>query len=168
MAIRSPRDESRAATQHRFPLRYAARKPLCLAPRASGAAFLPRAESAGRLLRRADGSAEIHHRLGEIAGAPLRGEFARTPPQFRLGAGQRFGDGKKPRDHTFDVAVHRTRGKIERNRGDSGRGIIPNSRKRAQRRFARRQHAAVTLDDGASASVQVAGASVIAQSRPAF
>ena len=43
-----------------------------VAARMRRAVLVPGAERAGRLLRRADGGAEIHHRLGEIAGARSR------------------------------------------------------------------------------------------------
>ncbi len=44
------------------------------AERVGVAILLQRAHEAGGALRRADGGAEIHHGLGEIAGPPLRSE----------------------------------------------------------------------------------------------
>ena len=65
-------DESGAAAQDPFPLRHSSRKCLRIAANASRAASFHGHRRTGRHLRRADGGAEIHHRLGEIAGAARR------------------------------------------------------------------------------------------------
>ena len=85
IAVRSAR-ATKAAPRRKAPSRFGirARKRFRVAARARRAAFVPRAKSASRLLRRADGGAEVHHRLGEIAGAALRRQFARQPAQLRL------------------------------------------------------------------------------------
>ena len=57
---------------------------------------------------------------------------------------------------------------IEGNGGDRGGGIGADARKRAQRRLARREMAAMALDHGPGAGVQVAGAGVIAEPCPGF
>ena len=154
------------APQRAFALGYSARKGFRIAACAGGAAFVPRAEDAGWFLRCADCSAEIHHRLREIAGAPLRSEFARQPAQFRFCVGQRRSDGEQPRNHPLNVAVDRARLCIERDRGDRGGRIGADAGKRSQRRLVLRKFAIVTLDDGAGAGVQVPGAGVVAESCP--
>ena len=106
--------------------------------------------------------------MGEIAGAVLRRQAAREPADLRLGGGQRRRDRVKPRDHPFDVAVDRRRRQIERDRRDGGGGVIADAGQRAQLRNACREFAAVTLDHGAGAGVQVSGASVIAEPGPGF
>ena len=75
-------------------------------------------------------------------------------------------DGEEPRDDPFDIAVDRARRRVERDRRDGGGGIGADAGQRAQRRFARRKFAAVPLDHGAGAGVQVAGAGVIAEPGP--
>ena len=92
----------------------------------------------------------------------------RKPAQLGLYARQRFGDGKQPRDHAFDIAVDRARRRIERDRGNRR----PRYRRRCPEARAAplrcRELAAVAFDDGAGAGMQIAGARVIAEPRPGF
>ena len=68
--------------------------------------FVPRAQRAGRTLRRANGRAEIHHRLRKIAVAARRRQLARKAGDFRLGRRQRHVERVQARDDAFDIAVY--------------------------------------------------------------
>src|ERR1700730_1994373 len=70
-AIGAERDERGTTAQRAFCLRYTAWKNLLCAAPLGFAAVVPRAKGTIRLLRRADRGAEIHHRLGKIAGAVI-------------------------------------------------------------------------------------------------
>ena len=164
--VGAARDKSGAAAQRPFPLRHASRKCLGIAARVCRAAFVPGTQRAGRRLRRADGGAEIHHGLGEIAGAPWRRQSARQPGNFRLRRRQRRVDRIKPRDDALDIAVDRRRRRIERDGGDGGGGIGADAGQSAKTLFARGELTAVPLDHDAGASVQIAGAGVIAEAGP--
>ena len=78
-AVGAAGDEGGAAAQRAFALRHPPRIRFRVAARARRAAIIPRAQGASRLLRRTDGGAEVHHRLGEIAGAALRNKLAGAP-----------------------------------------------------------------------------------------
>ncbi len=85
--------------------------------------IVPRARAAVGAARRAHGGAEIHQRLGEVAGAAARGEVRGGLGDLGLGAGQRRLDAPQPRHHPLDVAVDRGRLAAERDRRDRGGGI---------------------------------------------
>ena len=126
-------DERRAVAHPAFDLRRLARKRLGVAARAGHASVHPGTDAAGRLLRRADRCAEVHHRLGEIAGAALRHQRLGARADFGLGRRQFGLDGVEPRDHPLDVAVDRHRAAVERDRRDRRRGIAADAGQRAQR-----------------------------------
>ena len=67
------------------------------------------AQRTGGILGRADGGAEVHHRLGEIAGPLRRPQPLRQGADRGLGSGQFVLDGIKARDHPFHIAVDRAR-----------------------------------------------------------
>ena len=81
-------------------------------------------------------------------------------------AGSGFAHGVEPRDDPLDIAVDRRGRPIEGDRGDRRRGVVADPGQRAQRRRVVGKLAAVPLDDGAGAGVQVAGAGVIAEPLP--
>ena len=135
--------ESGTAAQFAFALRHAARIRLGLAVRVRHAVLAPRTQRACRILRRAEGGAEIHHRLSKIPSAARRRQPAREARNFRLGRRQWRIDREEPRDHALDIAVDRRRRRIERDRGDRSRSIGPDARQFAQRSFARGNFSAV-------------------------
>ena len=126
----------------------------------------PRAQHAARPARGADRGAEIHHRLGEVAGPQRRDQGRGELLQPRLCRGQRQGDGVEPSDDALDIAVDRRHRTVERDRRDRRRGVAADARERTQRRGLAREYAAVTLDHGAGAGMQIAGARVIAEPLP--
>src|SRR2546421_481352 len=69
-AIGAYRHERRSAAQRAGLLRGLARKHRLIAAHARRTIAIPGAERASRILRRADGGAEIHQALDEIAGPP--------------------------------------------------------------------------------------------------
>src|SRR6185503_11542257 len=101
--VRAQRDERRAAPAFAGFLCPLARETLLIAARARRARRVPRTEHAGRLLRRAEAGAEIHHGLCEVAGAALRRELTGERADARLAARQFVLDGEQARDHTLDI-----------------------------------------------------------------
>ncbi len=166
ISVGAAHDKSRAAAQDAFPFRHAARKAFGVAARIGRTAFVPWTQRAGRFLRRAERGAEIHHRLREIAGAMLWRNLTRKPAQFRLRPGQRRLNCKQPRHHPLDIAVHRARRCIEGNRGNRGRRVVADARQRTQLGLARRKYAAMALDDGTGAGMQIARARIVAEPGP--
>ena len=81
---------------------------------------------------RADCGAQIHHRLGEIAGS------LRRPQPLRQGADRGLGDRQfaldriEACDHAFHIAVDRARRTAERDGGDRRRGIGTDAGQREQ------------------------------------
>ena len=169
---------SRPSGERRTPRRDAARLRVSArgaemspaSPRAKrGAVFIPRTQRAGRLLRRADGGAEIHHRLGEIAGALRRGEFARKPAKFpALRAGSGVSTAKSRAITRSILPSTGLAGASKAIAAIGGGGVGTDARQRAQLRLRRRKLAAMTLDHGAGAGMQIAGAGVIAEPGPGF
>ena len=83
-AVGAHRHEGGAAPQPPFPLRRLARKRLRIAAPPRSASIHPWAEHAGRLRRRADGRAEVHQRLREIAAARSRARASAPADGSRL------------------------------------------------------------------------------------
>jgi len=73
---------------------------------------------------------------------------------------------EQARDHALDIAVDRTGAATECNCGDRRGRIRADAGQRPQLAFLVRKLAAVALDERARASVQIAGASVIAEPGP--
>ena len=114
---------------------------------AAAARAAPRAQHAARPARRADRGAEIHHRLGEIAGrAPRHRAPRRARLQPRLCSRQRLADGEEPGDDALDIAVDRRRRPVERDRRDRRRGVVADPGQRPQRRRSVGKLAAVRVD----------------------
>ena len=164
--VRATRDEGGAAAQDAFALGRANRQRSDLPTQMRRAVSPPGAQGAGRVRRRADGGAEIHHGLGEIAGAAPWRQRPRQPGNLRLGRRQRRCHRVEPRDHPFDIAVDRRRRRIIGDRGNGGGGIGSDAGQLAQRRFALRNCSAVALDHGGRAGMQISRAGVIAEPGP--
>ena len=124
---------------------------------------LQRAVAATRRLRAADGRAEVHHRLGEIAGpvgrASSRARAARSRP--RRAAAMRV----QPGDHPLDIGVDR-RAPARRTRSRRSR---PRCRRRCPgscAKLGRGSREAAAPRDFAGAGDEVAGAGIIAKAGP--
>ena len=126
----------------------------------------PRAQHAARSARRANRGAEIHHRLGEVARPPCRDQFRGERSQPLLCRRKRLADGVEAGNDALDIAVDSSHPSVECDRGNRGCGVIADPREHAQRRPFGRECAAVALDDGAGAGVQIAGAGVVAEPLP--
>ena len=110
--------------------------------------------------------AEVHRRLREIAGAPLRHERLGQLPEPRLAARQLFAHREEPRHDPLDIAIDRRKTPVEGDRRDGAGGVIADPRQCPQIRPVFRDSPAMALDDGRRAGVQVAGAGVIAEALP--
>ena len=100
---------------------------------ARGAEFRDRTSSAGRVAGQADGRAELHHGLIEIAGPPSIEQRARPPRQSARRA-RRRGDLRsvvgQPADHADDIAINRGVRQVERDAGDRRRRVGTHAGKR--------------------------------------
>ena len=106
-----------------------------------------RADAAGRRLRRADCGAEVHDRLGIIAGALARCQFACQSLQLRFSAGQRLGHRVEPRHDPLDIAVDHRGLPPERDGGDRGGRVNANSGQSPEAVFGIREPAAIVHND---------------------
>ncbi len=163
----SARTTTNAAPRRSFPSRFGALrgKRLRIAAPPRRAIVHPGAERAGRLLRRADGGAEVHHRLREIAGARVRRERLRQRADLRLGRRQLFLDREQPRHHPLDIAVDRHRA-ADRRRSPRSR---PRYRRRCPAARGARPRSAESPPRSRHrprAGMQVAGARVVAEPGP--
>ena len=122
-----------------------ARRAAAVAPRCRARARrspLQRAHQARGPLGRADGGAEVHHGLGEVAGALRRRQRRGEPLQLVLGAGSGCAHGEQPRDDALDIAVD-GRGRLAEGDGRNRRRRIgADARQLAQLGFASRETAA--------------------------
>jgi hypothetical protein len=131
-----------------------------------------RAGQAGRRPRRADGGAELHQALVEIAGRAIGGQrghhLAGALPQELLAARRLHVvlDREDAGEHPGDIAVDEGGALAVGDRGDGARGVGADAGHLAERRGRPRQRAAVAVDDVAGAAVQVAGAAVVAEPGP--
>ena len=106
-----------------------------------------RARSAIRVARATDGRADIHQRLGEIAG-PSAAARARAPPTrsrafaWAIGASKR----EKPRENPGDIAVDRQGLAAKGDRRDRRRGIGADAGQGAQFGFLARKSPAAPSD----------------------
>ena len=83
-----------------------------------------------------------------------------------LGAGQRRGDGEETGHHALDITVDGCRALPVGDGSDGSSGIVADPRQLAELGLRCRKLAAMPLDHGAGASVQVPRAGVIAKPRP--
>ncbi len=137
-AVGAHDDEGRAAAQRAFRASAPCAETFRVAARARRAAVRPGTERAGRLLRRADGGAEVHQRLREIAGAALRHQrSARSRRIFRLRRRQFRLRRHKSRAITRSILPSTgTAARVERDRRDRRRGVAADAGQRAQLVFA--------------------------------
>ena len=97
--------------------------------------------------RRAQRRAQVHHRLGEIAGSPLRHQRRGQCAQPLLGGRQRCTLGEQPRHDPLDIAVHSRDWPVEGDRRDRRRRIVADAGQRAQQCRIVRKAAAMRRDD---------------------
>jgi hypothetical protein len=107
---------------------------------------------AGGLARRADGGAQIHQRLHEIAGLRMRHQRLGKLANFGFRRGQRRFDGVEPGDHPLGIAVD---GRIGT---DTGKG--------AQARLRVGEAPAEFRRHLTGADMEIAGAGIIAKPGP--
>ena len=93
--------------------------------------------AASGIARAAEGRADIHQRLSEIARPAAWRQRARRRGEFASCAGDRLFQSKKPRQNAGDIAIDRRCLATKGDRRDRGRGIGANARKRAQARLPR-------------------------------
>ena len=125
-----------------------------------------RADAAGGVARGANGGAQVHHRLGKIAGAQVRRDAVGGGADVRPGRGQRCRYGEQTCDHPLDIGVDHHGAAAKGNRGDGRGGIGAQARQGAQCIFGVGEAAAMVGHHGAGAGQQVAGTGIIAQPRP--
>ena len=165
-AVATKDNKGSAAAQPSLPLRRLQRKRLRVAAPARGARAPPGAQRTSRCLRRADGRAEVHQRLREIARALDRHEAFGKPPNVLLGGGQFVFNRVKPCHHPFHIAVDRRNPGIERDRRDRRGGIGPDAGQVGERRLALWKRSTVMRDHRLGAGMQMPRARVIAEPGP--
>jgi hypothetical protein len=124
-------------------------------------------EGTGRasgIARPAEGRADIHQRLREVASSAAWRERPRRGAKFASRARERLLQGEKPRQNAGDIAVDRRGLAAKRDRRDRGCGIGANARKRAQFGFLARKYPAPS-SDFLGASMQISRARIIAETR---
>lgn len=134
---------------------------LLIARRIRRASFTQRAQQAFGSARGTDRGAQIHHRLGEIAGALGRRQRRRGRADRRFVL-----QPEQSRDNALDIGVDYGGGLVERDRGDRSGGIVADSGQRAQLGLGARKGAAMRCDHRASASDEIARPGIIAEPRP--
>ena len=110
--------------------------------------------------------AEVHERLGQLSRPMGAGETSGQIAQLAGGIGQSGLDPMQARHDPQRVAVDRNARRAVDDRPQRARGVGPDARQGAQRRFVAWQLAAMALDDGPGAGVQRAGAAVVAKPLP--
>ena len=123
-----------------------------------------RAQQALGIARGADRCAEVHHRLGEVAGALGRGDRIGGLADRLARARQRFIDREQPGDDALDVGIDHHRAPPEGNRGDGGGCVGAEAGELAQLRLGVGKRAA--LSHGARAGDEIARARVVAEACP--
>lgn len=136
--------------------------------RASSAAPRERTRVAARALRRANGRAELHHRLVPLAGAGFGDQAAGERPElaFEQLRTERRVEFEKSREHPRDVAVDQRLGRIERDRQDGAGGVRTDAGQLAHERGLAWELAAVTLDQRLCRRVKVSRATVVPEPAP--
>ena len=133
------------------------------------------AEEAGGILRRAEGAAEFHEGLIEVAvarsGAGLGGDlvqFGGALPQEGVvfGVGEVLVVAGEAGEETGDVAVDDGRGEVEGDGGDGAGGVAADPGKVLQEGGVGGELAGVIGDELLGGGMKVAGAAVIAEARP--
>jgi hypothetical protein len=144
------------------------RQRLGLAALAGAAGAGDGAVRAARAAWLADGGAELHQRLVQVAGARAARELPRRLPEpgLRRGPPQVVADPEQPCEDARDVAVDDRLRSIERDRGHRPRRVAPDSGQLAQGRRVVGQAPAVPLDQRARRALEVARARVVAEARP--
>ena len=130
----------------------------------SGAICGQRAGETAGAARGADGRAQVHHRLREIAGTRVGRDRVRCRAQFGHCSGERAFNRKQPRDDAGDIGIDDDRALPKGDRGDGCGGVRADAGEFAQARFGRRE--ATTIDHGARTGVEIARAGIIAEPRP--
>ena len=134
--------------------------------------FAERTQRAGAALRcavrQADGRAQLHECLREIAAVP-RGVncaqfFADAPPHAHIG--RRVGADRQPQDHAQNVAVHGGSGRFKADGGDGPGGIVADTGQGADGGKLPRELAAVLLHDALRRLLQVAHTGIVAEALP--
>ena len=123
-----------------------------------------RAGAASGIAGAAEGRADVHERLSEIASPAAWRQRARCRGKFATGAGDRLFHSKEPRQNAGDIAVDGRGLAAKRDRCDRGRGIGANARKRAQLGFLAWKCPASSRDF-LGAGVQVPRSGIIAETR---
>ena len=113
-----------------------------------------------------DAGAEIHQRLGVIAGAIWRHQARRQRLDARLGLRQRRPYAKQAGHDALDIGVHRCRRQSEGDGRHGRRRVGADPRKPAQARFGGGKAAAQIVGDETGAFVQIARPGVIAEPLP--
>ena len=126
----------------------------------------PGADTASRVARGADRCAQIHHRLGIVAGPFRRGQCFGQGREFGLGGGQGRVTIKQARHNPFDIPVHHGFGPLKGNGCDCRRCIGSDPRQRQQIGPGIRKPPVMPDTDRAGTFQQVAGTGVIAQPGP--
>ena len=126
----------------------------------------PGAERAGRALGRADGGAEIHHRLREVAGPVLGHQRFRQGADQGLGLRQRLLDHEEAGHHPLHIAVHRRSLLVEGDGRDRRRRIGADAGKLQELGLRGREAPAMLVHNRLGAGMEIAGAGIIAEPGP--
>ena len=132
-----------------------------------GSAVLPqRTNAAGRVTRRADGRAQIHHGLRKIAGPRVRCNTVGGGADCRARGRQRGINGKQARHHPFDIGVHHHRPPAKGDRRDGGSGIGAHAWQAAQPLLGIGKASAMVTHHRPRAGKQIARPRIITKPRP--
>ena len=130
----------------------------------SGAICGQRAGETAGAARGADGRAQVHHRLREIAGTRVGRDRVGCRAQFGHCSGERPFNREQPRHHARDIGIDHDRAFPKGDRGDRGGGVRADAGEFAQARFGRGEAAA--RDHGTRAGMEIARAGVVTKPRP--
>ena len=130
------------------------------------AQVIDRTAITGRGPRRAEGRAEVHHRLREVAGALLRCQRVGAFADLGLGFRQRRFDVEEARHHAFDIAVDDCRRLAEGDGGDRGGRVGADAGEPLKPFCFLGKFSSVFGGYGAGAGMHVARAGIVAEPRP--
>jgi hypothetical protein len=127
-----------------------------------------RAKAAEWLARHADHGAEVHQRLVVVARAPRRQVRCCQLPEFSLtrGAVGEFSEVEDTREDAASVCVESRLIPPKAYGGDGSCSVASDAGQAAQQFDITRQHSTILLLDDQGGSVQVAGATIIAEAFP--